>query len=221
MTTNHIFMSCFSCVSCPSAAAFLSVSSESLSCWDAAGTVFPDRLLCPRRSAVLQARLRPARCCSRRQGRETPPGLNSERGTEESRRTEPWQPRGAADCSSAQADRHLRLQRDRGLTSSKDRDCTLKLNVVHHGGLCIYCAQWKSEKVKQEPLPAPLCFFSLSLLLRAETWACKVSTRRSLSSTSLQAFCSIGSAKNNCVKQQQVKTPRSLPPSAAHLQLRL
>lgn len=214
-------MNCFSCVSCPSAAAFLSVSSESLSCWDAAGTAFPDRLLCPRPSAVWRARRRPARCCSPRQGQETPPGLNSECGTGESRRTEPWQPRGAADCSSAQVDHRLGLQRDGGFTSSKDRDCILKLNMVHHGGLCIYCAQWKSEKEKQEPFPAPLCFFSLSLLLRAETWACKVSTRRSLSSTSLQAFCSVGSAKNNCVKQQQVKTPCSAPAPAAHLQLRL
>ncbi|MEQ2269494.1 hypothetical protein XENORESO_005275 [Xenotaenia resolanae] len=37
--------------------------------------------------------------------------------------------------------------------------------------------------------PPELCCFSLRLLLRAETSTCRASTTRSLSTTSLHAFC--------------------------------
>lgn len=66
-----------------------------------------------------------------------------------------------------------------------------------------------THKDNSQPFPAPLRFFSLSLLLRAETSARSVSTRRSLSSTSLHAFCPTGNTKNECVKQRRrVKTHR-------------
>lgn len=48
------------------------------------------------------------------------------------------------------------------------------------------------EKTNKHGEPAPFCLFSLSCLLRAETSACSVSTRRSLSSTLWQAFCTQG-----------------------------
>lgn len=52
-----------------------------------------------------------------------------------------------------------------------------------------------------KPFPVLLCFFSLSRLLRAETSACSVSTRRSLSSTSPHAFCPTQNtqAESQCV----------------------
>lgn len=59
------------------------------------------------------------------------------------------------------------------------------------------------------PPAAPSCFFSLTRLLRAETSACSVSTRRSLSSTSLHAFYPTPNTENVWVKQQEGKTHSS------------
>lgn len=56
------------------------------------------------------------------------------------------------------------------------------------------------------PFPLPLCFLSLSLPLSAATSACRASTRRSLSSTSLHAFCPTGNTKTESLKRQEVKT---------------
>ena len=68
---------------------------------------------------------------------------------------------------------------------------------------------FSNNRTHNEPFPALLFFFSLSRLLRAETSACSFSTRRSLSSTSLHAFCPTQNtqAESQCVwSSKQVQT---------------
>lgn len=181
--THFQIRSCFSCVCFLLLASFLSVFYETLSCLEAAGKVIPDLPLCLCGPVWLQAPLhRSLWCSSRRQGWGARRGLKSECGTGESRRTKLWWPCAAAGCSFSQVDCRLRLQTNR-LISCKDHDHLTLCALIH--------------KDNSKPFPAPLCLFSLSRLLRAETSACSVSTRRSLSSTFRHAFCPEGK-KTGC-----------------------
>lgn len=64
--------------------------------------------------------------------------------------------------------------------------------------------------------PAPFCFFSLSCLLRADTSACSVSIRRSLSSTRRQAFCT---NRNSNPEVGRCNSNVNHPRLTTHLQL--
>lgn len=76
-----------------------------------------------------------------------------------------------------------------------------------------------THKDNSKPFPAPLRLFSLSRLLRAETSACSVSTRRSLSSTFRHAFCPEG--KKDQLWSGKIQLQGPTPLLITHLQLRL
>lgn len=198
--TKHFdITSCFSCVYSRSWAAFLSVFSESLSCWDTARNVFPGVRLCQSGSRLLLLSSWTRRA---RRGQESPWGSESECGTEVSRRTELWEPHGAAGCFSARVDGCPRLH-----TRIKHHSMNPILNVLYHPTVC--------EMTGFRPFSASLRIFSFSLLLRAEMSACSVSTTRSLFSTSVHAFCPTWKTKNEGAKlKHSVNSPHS-----THLQL--
>lgn len=181
-------MSCFSCVYSPSWAAFLSVFSESLPCWDTAGNVFPDVRPCQSGSglSLLSSLTRRARW-----GQESPWGSESECGTEVSGQTELWEPHGAAGCFFARVDGCPRLH-----THIKHHSMNPIQNVLNYLTVC--------EMTGFRPFSASLRIFSFSLLLRAEMSACSVSTTRSLSSTSMHAFCPTWNTNNEGAKLKHI-----------------